>query len=281
MAMPLIPGATGRGLRVLPRLGLGQAVGVLATAVVCFAMWHAPVPRVVRLPGLAAVAGAGMLLSIGSWPPGPQGEAVVRWLGRLAAYGWRRQARAGTGGGRWCGPVDMVGPYLLHPGGCAAVLESGGLDPALGGDDAWVAAVAGYRELLHALERPLQVVVVSRWLRDADRPTHYRTERVPAGLAEVAATYASHWGGLVAARCWVVRRVLLVASAPGRGADAQADIEATVACVQRLAARLGFGCRRLTGDELVAAWREWTGDVCPGARVDGQAGWRVRGWSDA
>ncbi len=278
--MPQIPGATGRGLRVLPWLGLGQAVGVLVSAGAGLGLLRAQWPWGMRLAAAAFIACGGVALSVGVWPPGPDGEPLGRWLVRLGRYALRRRGLGGEGRG-WPGRLDIAGPYLVHQRGCAAILECGGSDPALGGEGAWEAAAAGYREFLHALEQPLQIVLASRWLREADRPHFYATALAPAGMAGVASAYAAHWTAAVASRRWVVRQVLLVPSAPGRNAAGRADVEATVACVHRLALRLGLRCRRLGGDELVHGWREWTGDACPGPVPDGRPGWRVRGWSDA
>lgn len=278
--MPVIPGATGRGLRVLPRLGLGQAVGILVTIVADLVVVRSGLSWGMRLAVAAFTTGAGLTVSVGAWPPGSHGEPAVRWLARLAAYALRGR-RLRKGWRDWLGPMEVTGPYLVHRRSCAAVVECAGVDPALGGDEAWAAVAAAYREFLHALGQPLQVVLVSRWLREADRPSCYQPVLAPTGMADVAAAYAAHWGDLVATRRWVVRQVLLVPSAPGWSGGARADIEATVACVQRLATRLGLEWRRLAGDELVCRWREWTGDPCPGPRPEGQPGWRVRGWSDA
>jgi hypothetical protein len=273
--VPTIYGETGRGLRLLPALTAGQALGLLVTGAWVWAVLRSHLAAPLRLPAALAVGGAGAAYAVGRWPPGPRGERVAVWLPRLLGHALRPRRLAGAGVPGWEGLRELRGRYVRHDGGWSVVLDCAGGDFGLRGEAAEEAARAAYRELLHALESPLQVVGITRSLEAADRPLAWDPERVPRHLAPVAAAYCGYWQELVAARRGVVRRTLLVLSVPGRWPDPPPGLAAAEAAVLHCGARLGLPVRRVAGRELLELLRACAGAWDTRAPATDAFAWRV------
>ena len=276
--MATIRTETGRGVRILAQLTAGQTFGLLLTAALAWAVWSSAEPGVARVVLAVWVAAAGGAYTVGRWPPGGDGERVALWLARLARFAWERRVRAGAAAVGWGGVSAVVdGVIRLRGGGAAIVLECQGGDPGLQGPEAALAARVAYGELLHACDRPLQVVGGARWVSSADRPPLWDPGRASSGLAMIAAAYADHWEELVASRRAVVRRCLLVLSVSPEedgGGGRRSPLEAAAG---RFGARTGLRMRRLAGPELIAVLRQGAGAADPRPGPGTGDGYRVGG----
>lgn len=276
--MATIRTETGRGVRILAQLTAGQTFGLLLTAAAAWAVWSSTEPGVARAVLAAGVAAVGGAYTVGRWPLGGDGERVALWLARLARFAWERRAVAGAAAADWAGVSEVVdGVIRQRGGGAAVVLECRGGDPGLQGPEAAPAARVAYGELLHACDRPLQVVGEARWVSSADRPPLWDPRRAPAGLATVAAAYAGHWEEVVASRRAVVRRCLLVLSVSPEGAGGGGRQSPLEAAARRFGARTGLRLRRLAGPELIAVLRQGAGAADPRPGPDPGDGYRVGG----
>jgi len=263
-------GETARGLRLLPALTAGQALGLLGTAGAAWAAWAAPDPGVVRLGLCATTTVLGLAYTVGRWPLHAEGERLAVWLPRLVRYLLRPRVRAGAAVPGWEGLQDLRGDRFRHDQGWACVLECTGTDLGLGGPEVATAAQVAYREVLHALARPLQVVGVSRWLRADDRPAVWDPAAAPPGLISLAQTYATHWDCLVAERRAVVRRCLFV---PSLGPDPRPG--SVQGALQRFCGRLGLTLHTLRPEEVIALLRTSAGSADPTGGVVTDGSYRV------
>lgn len=270
--MATIQGDTGRGLRLLPTLTAGQALGLLGTAGTVWAEWSMHGPEVARMGLGAIIAVAGLAYTVGRWPLSSDGERLAAWLPRVVRYLLRPRIRVGSTVRGWDGLQEIRGDRFRHEHGWAVVLECAGSDFGLGGPEVAAAAQVAYRELLHALDAPLQVVGTARWVQAVDRPAAWDPALAPPGLASLAEAYAVHWDGLVAARRAVVRRCLFVLSlGPKPGT------ESIQGALVRFSGRLGLIVRRLDPKDVFGLLRASAGAADP-ASVDVTGGsYRVRG----
>jgi hypothetical protein len=276
-AVPVIYGETARGTRLLPQLTAGQGLGLLGTGALSWILSHLQAAPAVRIAAAAAAACGGTAYVVGRWPPGPSGQRLAAWLPRLVRHALRRRALHGVAVPGWDGLVEVTARYLRHREGWASVFECAGGDAGLRGEGAVEAARAAYRELLHSLDAPLEVVGISRYVGEEDRPWAWGATPAPGALSRVAQMYADYWREVVAARRAVVRRVLLVLTAPGPGARLPAQLGAAEAMLVHAGTRLGLVLRPVVGRELGALLRSCGGawDPTPADPAE-QAAWRVR-----
>ena len=266
---------TDRGVRLLPGLTGGQALGLLATGGLSWLAWHGRWPVPVRDICAVLLAAVGATYTLGRWPSGAEGERAAVWLPRLIRRVLAPRTRAGAAVPGWDGLEACAGDLLRHRGGWAAVLEIGGADFLLRGPHAAQAAQAAFRELLHATGSPLQIVGCSRGLSDAERPAGWDGQGAPAPLADLARAYARHWDGLVADGGAVWRRCFIVLCEPaGTGAPSPC-LPAVEAAVVQFGERVGLAVRRIRGSELIALLRESGGAADVAAGWDEGGRWRV------
>gem|GEM_PF-3726505 len=273
--MPTIQGDTGRGTRLLPSLTAGQALGLLATAAAGWLSCSGHGAAVLRLGRTLPVAVCGTAFTIGRWPPGADGERLAVWLPRLLRYALRPNVRSGARVPGWEGLRDIRQDGIRHDTGWAIVLECTGSGYVLRGPEALAAAQVAYRELLHALEAPMQIVGIARWIRASDRPPLWEPDRAPAGLALIAEAYDAYWERLVQDRRGVVRRSLFVLSMPRAAGAQHAHAGALEAAVLRFADRLGLSVRRLRGPDLARLLLEAAGASDAGGPIPWAGNYRV------
>lgn len=269
--MPTIHGETDRGLRVLPWLSAGQALGLLATGGAVWLAWRTGWPLPVRTAAASVAAAAGLAYTLARWPAGADGERIATWLPRIARHAFGRRTWAGCSVPGWEGVVAVERDLVRLRGGWSLVVEIEGGDFTLRGAQACAAAQAAVRELLHAAPSPLQVVNVARRLRMGDMPRHMDPERAPAGLEDVAWAYRAQWERLVAERRAVRRTCLLVVTDVERGDR----LNAAEAALLRCAGRLGLAARRLSDTALVSLLHELEGAADARCGHDAHAAWRV------
>lgn len=275
--MPMIRAETSRGLHLLPGLTAGQAAGLVATGLVCAALWRVGVALPGRLAAESGTAVLGLGYVLGRWPARPDGERLAAWLPRILRASARGGLRAGARVPGWDGLQDVGGDVLRHGAGWSAVLDVGGGDFLLRGPAAAGAAQAALRELLHALGGPAQFVLWTRAVRPEERPASWDPARAPAGLHPIAAAYAAFWADALCRRA-VLRRTLLVLTVQARGkAEAAGSLAAAAAAAHACLQRAGLEARRLGGAELAVLLREAGGaaDLRAGEPVPGD--WRVEG----
>ena len=269
-AVPIIYGETQREIRVLPSLSARQLAELLATGAAAWLCLRMPATSWCRYTAGAAVAAAGTLYATLRWPPGPHGERLAVWLRTAARYALSPRTLAGAAIPGWDGLREIRRGRIRHSSGWSAVLECRGGDPALGGEGAAEAAQAIFRELLHSLPGPLQIVGLVRAVTETDRPAAWDPRPAVDPLASAAQAYAEHWAGLVRTRAASVRHSLVVVTVGGPAAVALPRLDVAVSAVTQCAARLGLGARRITGAELTVLLRAESGalDVRPGPEAD-------------
>lgn len=274
--MPTIPGETARGTRLLPAVTAGQALGLLATA--ALTRWAASghSALIVRAVRALPVCVGGLAYVFGRWPWGVSGERLAVWLPRVVRYGLTARTRRGGELAGWEGLHELRPEGLWHDRGGAIVLECTVGAQGLTDGEGQAAAQVAYREFLHSLEAPLQVVGTARWIREEDLPPLWDGSRAPGGLEGVVRAYHEHWGQLVATRAAVVRRSLLVLSVPGpRARSAAATALVREAAALRFLRRMGLEARRVRGDDLARLVLEAAGAADAGGAVARAEGYRV------
>ncbi len=275
--MATIQGDTGRGMHLFSTITAGQALGLLATAAVGCTIWSLCASMPLRLALSLPAATFGGVYTVGRWPPGPDGERMAVWLPRLLRYWLRPRVRFGAQMPGWEGLCDVREEWLRHDSGWAVVVECTGTDCVARGPEAVAAAQVAYRELLHALEAPLQVVGIARWLRAADRPPLWDPLVAPSGLVPIAEAYSAYWADLVRARRCVARRCLFVLSTRATSGLRRCDAEALQAAMSRFASRLGLSARRIRGAALARLLLESAGASDTTGGAPSTPGYRVGG----
>lgn len=269
--MPVIRGETRRGLRVLPGLRADQAMVVGVAAAVTWGEWHVHWASPLRLALMTLTAAAGAGVALLRWPFGPQGETLAVWLPRWLRYAARPRRLAGPRVPGWDG-VQAIWPNgeVRTPAGTALVLECAGAD----GARAAVPAQRGWRELLHGVSAPFQVLVDCRWPDPQAGPASWRRAG-PETPKMLASAYAAHWDELVAQRRVVVRRQYLVLTAPS-GPETRARLDAAVGLATEALAAAGVVPRVLAGAEVVALLHQMGGAAGTLGPLDGAGVWSVR-----
>ena len=272
-SMPVIRGETRRGLRLLPGLRADQATLVGVTAAVAWAAWHLACPLAARCALISVTGLLGGGAAFFRWPPGPDGERLVAWLPRWARFFARPRRLVGPRVPGW-DSVQAIGidGQVHTPGRRAVILECSGTGGGLGGD----APQRAWRQLLHGVRAPFQLVTESRWAGAPDRPRRWRPLGAESGVpVAVAAEYAAHWTRLVAERRVVVRRSRLVLTAPA-GAAAKAQLEADAAVARSALAGTGVVTRVVPGPEAVDLLHRGAGAAAPVGPLPPPGGWSVR-----
>jgi hypothetical protein len=275
--VPVIRAATGRGVRLLPGLTGGQALGLVATGLAAVALWRTAGPLLARASAAGTVSLLGAAYVLGRWPARPDGERLAVWLPRLLRAAVRGGLRAGAAVPGWDGLQDVRGATLRTDGGWSAVLDIEGADFLLRGAAATAGAQAAFRELLHALAAPAQFVVWTRAVRAEDRPEAWDPALAPAALRGIASAYAAFWAGSVAGRTAIRRTLLVLTAPPGAWEQAARQLATAAAAAEHALGRMGLRARRLDAAELPALLREagGAGDLRVGPAAVGA--WRVEG----
>ena len=270
--MPVIRGETRRGTRLWPGLVADQARWLLVTAAVVWGEWHLTWPPTGRVALMLPTAVAGAAYALVRWPPGPQGERISAWLPRWWRFVLRPRAIAGRAVPGWDG-VRAVRPdgVIRIPAGWAMVLECQGDGETVGGDGVQRA----WRQILHGVEGPFQLVSESRWPASAERPPRWDPAAAPEGLRQIATAYGQHWQRLVEERRAVVRRSFLVLTAAATP-DAAARLTAQGAVATAAAAGLGVRLRALGGPEVVEVLRTAAGAAEGAGPLTAPGVWVVR-----
>ncbi len=271
--MPVIRGETHRGLRLLPGMRADQATLVAATAAITWAAWHLDWPRPARWAVMTAIALAGGGLAFFRWPPGPHGEALSVWVSRWARFLARPRRLVGARVPGWDAVQALGADGLVHtPGRQAVIMECSGTGSGLAGD----AGQRAWRQLLHGVRAPLELVTEGRWADALDAPARWGTRTAETGVpADVAAEYAAHWTRLVAEHRVVVRRSLLVVTAPA-GVAARAQLDADVDVVRSALGAIGVVARTIAGPEAVELLHRAGGAAEAVGPLPPPGGWSVR-----
>ena len=252
--MATIRGATARGLRVTPSLDIGQAAtlglgGLLAWAAI---RAHWPVP--LRGLGAAGSGAAALLAAVGRWPPGPLGERLPVWAARLVRHALAARDMAAGGYARRWGARAVGAGWIAAPWGRLRVWVCDGADFASRASGSREAAETAFREFLHALDGPLQVVVSTRFIEAEDRPRTWDPERSPPEIRDAAAAFAEHWAALVASRRVSLRTYLTVLRVDAAaGADAAGPAPDVEGAFLAFAGRIGLQPARPSGRAMAVS----------------------------
>ena len=271
--MPVIRGETRRGLRLLPGVRAEQAMLLGQAAAVGGAEWHLPWSVPARVVLLATTGISGGAAAFWRWPRGPEGETLTAWLPRWLRYLVRPRRLVGPRVAGWDGVEAIgVGGELTTGSGRAVVMECTGP----GGTLLNAPCQGAWRQLLHGVRAPLQVVTECRWPDETDRPLRWRAPAAAGtGPANLRAAYANHWTELLASRRLVVRQSFLVLTA-GPGPDVAARLEADRSVAVAALAALNVTPRALRGPEVVALLHRMAGAAAASGPLPAIGRWSVR-----